>query len=81
MFNECRFTCEDRVEDGSVFLARPWRDHGRHISKKGFDSPDDSGRDKTARFSEYGNIPDGRVNRVRVLTEEEKQALLGAFGK
>ena len=89
VFNECRFTCEDRVEDSSVYLARPWRDHGkcsfidceygRHISAKGFDSWNDSGRDKTARFSEYGEIPEGRVPWSRMLTEEEKDSLLNMF--
>ena len=89
VFNECRFTCEEGVGDGSVYLARPWRDHGkcsfidceygRHISVKGFDSWNDSGRDKTARFSEYGDIPEGRVPWSRRLTEEEKESLLKMF--
>ncbi len=89
VFDRCRFTCEDKVADGSVFLARPWRDHGkcsfigceygRHISREGFDGWNDSGRDKTARFAEYGNIPEGRVPWSRKLTDEEKDMLLGYF--
>ena len=91
VFNNCRFTCEDAVADGSIFLARPWRDYGkcsfincqygRHISREGFDKWNDTERDKTARFAEYGNIPDGRVRWSRVLSEAEKDALLGYFKK
>ena len=89
VFDRCRFTGEDMVADGSVYLARPWRDHGkcsfigceygRHISPEGFDSWNDSGRDKTARFAEYGSIPDGRVPWSGILNEDEKKALLGYF--
>ena len=91
VFNNCRFTCEDTVPDGSIFLARPWRDYGkcsfinceygRHISAEGFDKWNDTERDKTARFAEYGNIPDGRVPWSCLLTEPEKDALLAYFRK
>ena len=90
VFDRCRFTCDGRVPSGSVYLARPWRDHGkcsfidcgygRHISPQGFDSWNDSGRDKTARFAEYGRKPAGRVPWSRILSETEKKALLGYFG-
>lgn len=89
VFNDCRFTCEDTVADGSIFLARPWRDYGkcsfinceygRHISAEGFDKWNDTERDKTARFAEYGNIPDGRVPWSRLLSEAEKDELLNRF--
>jgi pectinesterase len=89
VFNDCRFTCEDGVEDGSVFLARPWRDYGkcsfincgygRHIAAAGFDKWGGSGRDKTARFAEYGNIPTGRVPWGRILGMEEKNKLVRFF--
>lgn len=89
VFENCRFTCDDGVEDGSVYLARPWRDHGkcsficckygRHISAEGFDEWNGSGRDKTARFYEYGDLPEGRVMWSRVLTEEERVFLKGFF--
>ncbi len=46
VFSSCRFTSEEGVEDGSVFLMRPWRKTGkavflsssfsRHISPEGF---------------------------------------------
>ena len=90
VFSGCRFTCEDAVADGSVYLARPWRDYGkcsfidctygRHISPEGFDKWNDTQRDKTARFYEYGNdIPSGRVPWRRILDGNEKEKLLAAF--
>ena len=89
VFNNCRFTCEDSLADNSIFLARPWRDYGkcsfincqygRHIAKEGFDKWNDTERDKTARFAEYGSIPEGRVPWSRILTEAEKEALLSYF--
>ncbi len=71
LFQDCTFTCDDQVPDQSIYLARPWRDHGlsrfenctydRHISPAGFDPWLDSGRDKTARFFETPPVP-GRVS-------------------
>ena len=91
VFDRCRFTCEDRVAEGSVFLARPWRDYGkcsfigcgygRHISPEGFDKWNDTDRDKTARFYEYGDIPEGRVPWSRRLACEDRAALTGYFGQ
>lgn len=70
LFRNCRFTCEDSVETGSIFLARPWRDYGlavfencicgRHISPLGFDKWNDTHRDQTARFREDPPV-EGRV--------------------
>ena len=61
-FSNCRLTCEEGVAEGSVYLARPWRDHGlcrfedctygSHIAPAGFDKWNDTNRDKTARFFE-----------------------------
>ena len=91
VFSGCRFTCEDKVADSSIYLARPWRDYGkcsfigceygRHISPEGFDKWNDTERDKTARFGEYGDIPSGRVRWGRILTETEKNVLLSYFNK
>lgn len=71
LFRNCRFTCEAGVEDGSIYLARPWRDHGlsvfenciygSHIAPEGFDKWNDTRRDLTARFYERPEIP-GRVS-------------------
>lgn len=74
LFRRCRFTAGDGVEDGSVFLARPWRDYGLarfedcaygpHLAKAGFDPWRDSGRDRSARFYETPAVA-GRVSWVR----------------
>lgn len=89
VFNNCRLTREDGVADGSVFLARPWRDFGKtsfigctmdkHIAVEGFNKWGDTHRDRTARFAEYPTKPDGRVDWSRLLTETEVKALLGHF--
>lgn len=89
VFNNCRFTAEGSVADGSIFLARPWRDYGKcsyinctygaHISSEGFDKWNDTERDKTARFAEYGEKPAGRVPWSKTLSEDEKSALLAYF--
>lgn len=75
-FINCRFTAEAGVADGSIYLARPWRDHGLcvfdrceygpHIAAAGFDKWNDTERDKTARFYETPPVP-GRVPWVRAL--------------
>lgn len=69
-FRNCRFTAEEAVAVGSVYLARPWRDYGiaefesctygPHIAPSGFDKWNDTNRDKTARFYETPEIA-GRV--------------------
>ena len=69
-FSQCRFTRDADVEDGSVYLARPWRDHGLavfenctcdgHICSAGFDPWSGTRRDLTARFYEIPAVP-GRV--------------------
>ena len=74
VFQNCRFTREEGVEDGSVFLARPWRDYGLcsfigceigpHISPLGYDPWEGTRRDETARFYE-SPLPPGRVPWVK----------------
>jgi len=69
-FRNCRFTCEDGVTPGSIFLARPWRDYGisrfenctydAHIAPEGFDKWNGTRRDLTARFCE-SPVVSGRV--------------------
>lgn len=89
VFADCRFTCDDAVADGTVFLARPWRDfgkcsfisctYGRHIASEGFNQWNGTERDRTARFSEYGEIPAGRVPWSKRLPEAERDELLRRF--
>lgn len=62
LFRRCRITCADGVEPGSIYLARPWRNHGlcvfedcscgNHIAAEGFNGWANSGRYRTARFRE-----------------------------
>ncbi len=71
MFKDCRFTREDGVEDGSIYLARPWRDYGLvsfqnctygpHIHIEGFDKWSGTNRNETARFFESPEVP-GRAD-------------------
>ncbi len=71
VFRGCRFTCEEGVTPGSIYLARPWRDfglsrfencvYGPHIAEAGFDKWNDTRRDETARFYEMPAAA-GRVN-------------------
>lgn len=89
VFNKCRLFCDERVEDGCVHLARPWRDYGkcsfidceygRHIAPEGFNKWNDTERDKTARFAEYPKKAPSRVPWSTVLTESEKNELLDYF--
>ncbi len=70
-FRNCAFTMEEGVQEGTVFLARPWRDYGlcvftdcsygSHIAPEGFDKWQDTDRDRTARFYETPAAP-GRVS-------------------
>lgn len=70
-FRNCRFTRNADVPERSVYLARPWRDHGlahfenctygAHIIPAGFDPWSGTRRDLTARFFEDPPVP-GRVS-------------------
>lgn len=78
-FRDCSFTCEAGVKEGSIYLARPWRDYGmavfenctygRHIAEAGFDKWSGTNRDRTARFSEFpavqGRVPWANRQEVR----------------
>lgn len=76
-FRNCRFTAEEGVAPGSIYLARPWRDYGlcvfedcaygAHISPLGFDKWNDTHRDQTARFYEAPPVA-GRVGWVKSLS-------------
>lgn len=78
VFRRCRFTRAAGVGDGSVYLARPWRDFGLacfldcsydgHIAAAGFDPWGATRRDQTARFFEAPSVP-GRVSWVKTLCE------------
>ena len=69
-FENCQLTCDEGVAEGSIYLARPWRDYGMvrfqncacgpHIASLGFDKWSGTDRDRTARFFETP-APKGRV--------------------
>ena len=71
VFRGCRLTCQEGVAEGSIYLARPWRDlgmavfenctYGPHIAPAGFDKWQGTDRDRTARFFETPAVP-GRVS-------------------
>ena len=87
VFNQCEF--EGEGLDGRIYLARPWRDYGKagfinckygkHIAQEGFDKWNDTERDKTARFAEYGVDRTGRVAWSRELTQNQADKLLKYF--
>lgn len=70
LFRNCLLTCEAGVAEGSIYLARPWRDYGMvrfencacgsHIARAGFDKWSGTHRDRTARFFELPPVA-GRV--------------------
>ena len=86
-FVYCSFSCEG-AEDGTVYLARPWRDYGKcnfvycsvenHINSGLFDKWNDTERDKSARFAYY-HIVGRDVNPVpwsKALTEEQANGII-----
>ena len=62
LFQNCDLTRDEGLADGSIYLARPWRDHGLarfenctygpHVATAGFDKWSGTDRDRTARFFE-----------------------------
>ena len=86
-FIDCDFVCGGAAE-GSVYLARPWRDFGKcdfvnctlgaHIHPALYDKWNDTYRDKTARF-EHGNLtgekPIAPAIWGRQLTEGEQDEI------
>jgi len=67
----CRFTAAEGVEDGSCFIARPWRNYGMvslvncelgaHIHPRGWDDWNKKEAHETMRFSEKGSFGPGYV--------------------
>ncbi|MDE7301177.1 MAG: pectin esterase [Clostridia bacterium] len=72
-FIDCRFV-SGGAENGSVYLARPWRDYGKcdfvnctlseHINPELFDKWNDTYRDKTARFA-YSGLSGAKISPVK----------------
>ena len=81
VFHDCDFISAG-AEDGTVYLARPWRDFGKcefiscrlgkHIISGLYDKWNDTERDKTARFLHYGLTPSlSPVGWSKELTKEQ----------
>lgn len=79
--DHCRFTCTDEVEDGSCYIARPWRDYakvtivdcelGRHIASEGWSGWRQGQAEPTTEFEEIrsygpGANDEGRPSWVNV---------------
>lgn len=90
LFRNCRFI-GGGAQDGSVYLARPWRDFGKcdfidctigkHISPLLFDKWENTYRDRTARFAYY-NLTGGKISPVpwsRELTSEHATDIINTF--
>lgn len=90
-FINCKFS-GGGAKDGTVYLARPWRDFGKcdfidcelggHISPLLFDKWNDTYRDKTCRFSYSGlksSSPLSPVPWSKELKDEERKAVLDRY--
>lgn len=87
-FINCNFE-DGGADEGSVFLARPWRDFGkcdfvscrlgRHISPALYDKWNDTYRDHTARFSHGDLTAEGTLSPAlwgRQLSADEQRKVL-----
>ena len=87
-FIDCDFKCGG-AQDGTVYLARPWRDFGKcnfincklgkHINCGLFDKWNDTERDKSARFTYYGLESENKLDPVpwgRELSEAQADDII-----
>ena len=87
-FIDCYFKCGG-AQDGTVYLARPWRDFGKcnfincklgkHINCGLFDKWNDTERDKSARFTYYGLESENKLDPVpwgRELSEAQADDII-----
>ncbi len=86
LFYHCNLLSESNASN--VFLGRPWRDYGcaafiectmeNHIHPLGFNKWNNTNRDKTARFYEYGTTYDtsSREPWAHMLNKHEAQQYL-----
>ena len=84
VFYDCKLTADDGVEDGTVYLSRPWRPYakavfircemGRHIKPEGWNNWGKTSNELTAYYAEYkstgtGANPDKRAKWSHQLTD------------
>lgn len=77
VFFDCRMTADDGVEDGSVWLSRPWRPYakcvfircelGRHIRPEGWNNWGNPANEQTAYYAEYQSRGEGAKTDQRAL--------------
>lgn len=90
LFLNCAFK-NGGADDGSVYLARPWRDFGKcdfinctlesHVSPHLFDKWNDTYRDRTARFS-FGGLSGANISPVpwaHEITSENANDIINSF--
>lgn len=90
VFHNCRLTADEKVDDGSVYLSRPWRPYGqavfircemgRHIHPEGYHNWGNPDNEQTAYFAEYqcygeGAKTTGRVGWSHQLTNDADYAI------
>lgn len=76
VFKNCRLTAASGVNDGTVYLGRPWRpfanvvfincELGKHIRAEGWHNWNDPANEKTAFYAESGSIGAGANAQQRV---------------
>lgn len=84
VFTDCRLTADDGVNDGSVWLSRPWRPYaqcvfirchmGRHIKGEGWNNWGNAANEQTAFYAEFqsegpGSNPEARAPWSHQLTD------------
>jgi polygalacturonase len=76
VFYDCKLTADDGVEDGSVYLSRPWRPYakavfircemGRHIKPEGWNNWNNPKNEQTAYYAEFQSQGAGAKTNKRV---------------
>lgn len=76
VFYDCRLTCADSVQTGSVYLSRPWRPYAkcvfvhcfldRHIKAEGWHNWGDASKELTAYYAECQCFGPGADTSARV---------------
>lgn len=76
VFYDCKLTADEGVEDGSVWLSRPWRPYakavfircemGHHIKSEGWNNWGNANNELTAFYAEYQSKGEGANPNQRV---------------
>ena len=82
VFYNCKLTAQEGIEEGSVYLGRPWREYaktvfisceiGKHINKDLYSVWNDTDRHKSCYYAVYNcNNSDGIIDWAHQLSDEE----------